>query len=324
MTDAEKFLLALAGDLPREERVILCGFVGDPNTAGTHAWRPRPWYPGNEIVVSEKANGYCTIASFTKAQDNTFRRRIETFRAGLAIMVDDVGTKVEAKPTWPKPSAIIETSPGNFQYWYFMRDRVTDIDLFDGFIRAFIQGELLGADPGMSGVTRVGRLPGFVNGKPKYKGFVTQLNAFNPNVRYSIPELLSAFNLSIVGKKFMRDKQSLFTSEAEQRNFAFANIERWLRSHRMMKNDHGPDMSGWQEIHCPWRDEHTAKADTGAAIREPSPENDWYGAFRCHHGHCGERGWSDLTDWVVELMMDELEDSNTRNATLYEQSFLEN
>jgi hypothetical protein len=51
MIDAEAFLTALAscgGGMPAEERLILCGFVGDPGTAGRHAWRPKPYKPGNE------------------------------------------------------------------------------------------------------------------------------------------------------------------------------------------------------------------------------------------------------------------------------------
>ena len=40
---------------------------------------------------------------------------------------------------------------------------------------------------------------------------------------------------------------------------------------------------------------------------EPAPENDYYGAFRCHHGHCINRGWADLTEWVNEQSIEELE-----------------
>jgi hypothetical protein len=42
-------------------------------------------------------------------------------------------------------------------------------------------------------------------------------------------------------------------------------------------------------------------------VREPASENDWYGAFRCHHGHCLGKGWKDLTDWVNEQSVEELD-----------------
>ena len=73
-----------------------------------------------------------------------------------------------------------------------------------------------------------------------------------------------------------------------------------------------PDPSGWIEMRCPWVDEHTAGADTGAAIREPAEENGYYGAFRCHHGHCADRGWADLTDLIAGANWDELEAANER------------
>lgn len=303
MTDAERFLLALAcDDLPADERMILCAFVGDPNTAGTHAWRPRPWKPGNEIVISEKANGYTTLASFKKADDGTFRRRQDTFGAGLAFMIDDVGTKVTAKPEWPKASVEIETSPGNFQWWYLLSERCTDIAKFDGVIRAFIQGELLGNDPGMAGVNRVGRLPGFVNAKPKYerdgKPWVCVMREFEPERRYSIAELLSAFNLKVTVSKFAGERTKIISEVSFERNKAWTNVYIWLRDHAMIKAKYGPDKSGWIEIRCPWVEDHTDRADTGAAIRKPAEENEFYGAFQCHHGHCKDKTWRELTEWI--------------------------
>ena len=47
--------------------------------------------------------------------------------------------------------------------------------------------------------------------------------------------------------------------------------------------------------------------DNGAAIREPAAENDYHGAFRCHHGHCAANGWANLTEWVNEPSIEELE-----------------
>jgi hypothetical protein len=162
---------------------------------------------------------------------------------------------------------------------------------FDGLIRAFISGKLLGADPGMSGVTRVGRLPGHLNGKKAYGGWITRVTEHNGS-RWTPQELLDGFGLQIRGQRVMREK--LPTEEALERN-------------RMFLKRHEPDPSGWTEMSCPWRDHHTGGVDNGAAVREPAPENDYYGAFRCHHGHCVEKGWSHLTEWVNEESIEELE-----------------
>lgn len=309
LEDATAFLNALAGSLPEDERLILCGFAGDPDAAGPNAWKPRPWFPGRDIVhLSLDDNAYVTVASFARAGDGSFRRRAETFRAGLALMVDDVGTKVNYSAVENvRPSALVETSPGNFQYWYFLETPERDMGRFDGMIRAFISGKLLGSDPGMSGVTRVGRIPGFLNDKPKYhvngKGFRVCLHELSDR-RWTIDDLLTAFDLKINGVRFIREK--LQTEEALERNRAYAAVYKYLDIRNMLKREE-PDPSGWTEMRCPWVGDHTNSANTGAAIREPSPENDFYGAFRCHHGHCIDKGWSELTEWVNENAAEELD-----------------
>ena len=178
-----------------------------------------------------------------------------------------------------------------------------DAARFDGVIRAFISGKLLGADPGMSGVTRVGRLPDFQNAKPAYGGWTVVLRELTDR-RYTVEQLLTGFGLQINGRRYARER--LPTEEAVERNRAFAAAYKFLDQRNMLKR-HEPDPSGWTEMTCPWVDDHTGRADTGAAIREPAAENDFYGAFRCHHGHCIDKGWAELTDWINELALEELE-----------------
>lgn len=307
MTEAEEFLGVLAEGMPPEERMILCGFAGDPYTAGPTAWKPRPWRPGSEIVLNERWNGYTTVSSFLRAGDGSFRRRTETFGAGRALMVDDVGTKVPRSVVeHAPPTAIVETSPGNEQWWYVLSEPERDMGRFDAVIRAFISGKLLGADPGMSGVTRVGRLPGFVNGKKVNAGFVTRMKKLDPFETFSVEELLALFSLTLNGRRVAREK--LVAEEAIERNRAFAVAYRWLGRGGLLKRPE-PDPSGWTEIRCPWVSEHSGGADTGAAVREPSPENEFYGAFRCHHGHCADRGFADLTDYINDEVLEALENA---------------
>ena len=303
--DRDEFLAALAPQLPEEERLVVCGFVGDPAAVGQAAWRPRPWRPGREIELGRSANAYVTVGSFTRAEDNSFRRRTETFAAGLAMMVDDVGTKVDrARVAHLPPSARIETSPGNEQWWYFFAQPERDPARFDALIRAFIAGALLGADPGMSGITRVGRLPAHRNGKPQHNDWVCALRALAADRRFTVEELVAAFGLQLNGRR--EPRRRLLTEEALERNRAFETVFAWLAQRRMLKRAE-PDRGGWIEMTCPWRAEHTGGADNGSAIREPAAENDYYGAFRCHHGHCAERGWADLTDWIADESAEELQ-----------------
>jgi hypothetical protein len=279
VTDAERFLLELGRDVPKSERLILCAFKGDPQTAGFHAWRPKSYYPGNEIVIPENGNGYVAVSSFALARDGTWRRRTESFAAGLALMVDDVGTKVEVKPGWPRPTA---------------------------------------ADPGMAGINRVGRLPGFLNMKEKYivdgKHWRCRLAKFNPEIRYDVDALIAAFGLQITVSAFAAPKTPRqVTEEHLSRPALFAFTYKWLARHSMILDKRGPDKSGWIQIICPWAGDHTGgeRANTGTAIREPAPENDWYGAFQCHHGHCNEKTWRDLTDWIAEQQAETFDEVNS-------------
>lgn len=307
--ETDAFLEALAADLPAEERMILCGFAGDPHTAGPSAWRPRPWRPGKDLDMPVSWNGYVTVASFSRAGDGSFRRRTETFAAGRALMVDDVGTKVDPDVVRALPPSIrVETSPGNEQWWYLLDTPERDAARFDGVIRAFISGKLLGADPGMSGVTRVGRIPGFQNAKKAYGGWTVRTLAQHDR-RYAIEELLDGFGLQIMGRRVAAAR--LPTEEALERNRLFAEAYRWLGQRRMLKRAE-PDPSGWTEMTCPWVEEHTGGADTGAAIREPHLDNGFYGGFRCHHGHCADKGWAELTEWIAERSVEELEVANER------------
>ena len=309
MTAADDFLSALAEGLPEDERMLLCGFGGDPLVAGPRAWRPRPWRPGRAIDLPATWNVYVTVGAFGRAGDGSFRRRTETFAAGRALMVDDVGTKVaRSTVAGVPPTARIETSPGNEQWWYLLAPPERDAATFDGVIRAFIAGRLLGADPGMSGVTRVGRVPGFHNGKALYGGWQCVMHELNDR-RYATEELLARFGLQIRGRRV--ERAHLPTEEALQRNQMFAAAFRWLDLHNMLKR-HEPDPSGWIEAVCPWIDEHTGRANSGFAIREPAPENGYFGAARCHHGHCADKGWAELTEWIAERAAEELESANAQ------------
>lgn len=310
--EAKEFMRAMCPILPDDQRMIVCGFPGDPFTAPPNAWKPKPWTPERmDLRMSKDWNVYMTIASFTRAHDKTWRRRGELFGSAHAIMIDDIGTKAEALDL--PPSAIVETSPDNFQWWYFFDKPETNNLKFDGLIRAFIREKMLGYDPGMAGITRVGRLPGYFNGKAKYGGFHTVLTELNKN-RYSIDELLEGFGIEIHGERRPAPK-SKYLPEYKDRIKAFFPVYKWLQQHGMLKRSES-DLSGWTEMTCPWVDDHTSGADNGAGIVDPSLENDYYGGFKCHHGHCIEKRWRDLTEWVNEQSAGELEDIN-KEATDY-------
>lgn len=309
MDDTTKFLAALADRMRPDERLIFCGFAGDPNHAPSTAWRPRPWRSGDLLPINpQRTNGYITIASFKQAADNSWRRRSDLFSRGFALMVDDVRTKVPVETVeLLSPSAIVETSPGNEQWWYLFDRPVEDKLLFDALIKSFIESNLLGNDPGMNGVNRVGRIPGYINGKEKYNGFRVRLLELNDK-RYTVQDLKDAFKLKT---RLVRRRARPAPTDARDRIAMFMTHYNWMKQNGMLKASK-MNVGGWMDIHCPWTEEHTNRADTGAGISEPSADNEWYGAFQCHHGHCIDRTWRELTDYIATIAEDTLEQINKR------------
>lgn len=306
---ALQFLAAMFPVVPADERVILCGFAGNPHDRTPNAWRPRPWLPGDSLPFSDRFNAYVCVSTFHMHADSTWRRRREGFAAACAVMVDDIGTKVPMSVIdLLTPSALIETSSGNFQAWYFLVEPLRDCAAFTALVDAFIAVQLLSRDPGMAGFNRVGRLPGYVNGKPQHGGWRCELHTLNGELRYGVPELRRAFKLPAARTFSARQSdearhhaQGMHPALAKERIAAFRNYLFHLQRWNMLKSG-SPDAGGWMPIRCPWTDEHTGRADSGAALRLPAEENAFHGAFRCHHGHCADRGWRVLTDWIVEQL----------------------
>lgn len=317
MSEAVDFLEALTLHMREEDRAILCIFPGDPGHAEPNSWKPRPWRKGQRIPLAYDENGYVSVSSFHRSPDGSYRRRQDCFSSGLALMIDDIGTSASSKIAhstvkWLPPNAIVETSKDNFQWWYFLDKPEDDFGRFDALIRGFINGNLLGKDPGMAGVNRVGRIPGFRNGKEKHNGWTCKLTHLDDR-RTKFSDLVDAFKITLLGR--ISQHVPLTSDVAKDRIRQFYPIAKFLDCHDMVKKSEF-DPSGWVEIRCPWVEEHTGAIDNGAAIRKPEHENGWTGAFRCHHGACIDRGWRELTEWVDEQCRESNEDRNAEYARI--------
>lgn len=320
----EAFFWEMARFVPPEARIMTCQFRGDPNSDIYGKWRARVMR--DPSFVDEGANVYLCVSAMKQNARGEFRRRKENFAGGLLLMIDDIGREGAKGAKFPlsvikplPPTAMIETSPGNFQAMYFFDRLVDDMELFDALIRAFIERQFLGADTGQAGVNRVFRPPAGINGKPKYhdengQPWRVRLAGFDPSRRYGVEEIARAYGLSLVrGRRVPRGA----TGGKGDKIRNFMNVRGALRAAGMLKREEA-DYSGWIPVTCPWTHHHTDGADNGAAIRLPEPENDWVGAFRCHHGHCEGRGWRDLTEWLAAEQLEMLELTNRNSGEYHE------
>jgi hypothetical protein len=295
----EMVLQELFKYMPEDERAIMCSVYGDPATAAATAWGGTPWQLGQKSPLKHDSNNYVAISSFkASTNDSRYRRRKDQFGACHAIMVDDIGTKLQASslPASIIPSLVIETSPGNYQATYFLAGPQENQSFAEDAIKQMIS-QLTGGgvDPGMAGVTRVLRLPQGINGKPKYKqdGHVWQckVHVWRPDIRTSWVELERAFMLVEKNRTFAEPDDAA----ARERMRGFMLVKQAMKHLRMIKREGG----GWIDIHCPWVNEHTGRADTGSAVSPPGKANGFFGGYKCHHGHCESRNWGDLEDEVA-------------------------
>jgi hypothetical protein len=298
-------LEALFSRMPLDHRAITCSVVGDPGTAEGYAWGGTPWARGAPCTLAKERNNYVAISSFRAAEnDGRFRRRKDQFGATHCIMIDDVGTKL-ALTSLPlasvlAPSMAVETSPGNYQVTYFLERPVFDQEWAEDAIRQIISRLTSGGpDPGMSGVTRVLRLPVGTNGKTKYvhdgRPWTTRLSYWRPDIRSDWQHLCDVFKVDRRQRKFAEAGDAV---QMERRR-SFSLVMDGLEALGLVRKR----QRGWADIRCPWISTHTDRNDTGAAVATPSQANGFFGGYRCHHGHCQDKSWGDLEDWVFNQIV---------------------
>lgn len=321
-----EFLRAMYVHVPEAARVMSCQFRGDPNAEIKGKWVARPLT--RTVQLDDGANVYLAVSAMGRNERGEYRRRKENFVGGILLMIDDIGTGPGSKFPMAildaaRPTALIETSPNNHQAVYMFSELVTDPTRMDSLVTGFILKQFLGKDTGMAGINRVFRPPFGVNGKPKYGGWRVRCVDWAPERRYSVDELARAFGIELGQCAHVRKPSGATVGKADGMK-AFVNVRQALRSAGMLRREEA-DMSGWQDVVCPWTDGHTDHANNGAAIREPNEENGWVGAFRCHHGSCEGRGWKALTDWIAENqaeMLDRVNDAAPSFKSLLNKSFL--
>jgi len=292
VTNAE-FLEALFHDLPDGAAALTCSFAGDPGAAARGAWFALPWAFGERPEVHGAQNTYCCVSSFwPDPQMGSYRRRKASFARLHGLMLDDLNTKIPMTCAHRlRPSALVETSPGNFQAWLFLEpgevtdDRERAERLIDAMIRKGLAAQ---ADPGMAGVTRYGRLPVGINGKAKYlrdgQVFRVRVVEWSPETRYSVAGVAQAFGLDLAPTAPAARPSGLPVpvGVAYRRIDDFAAMLEVMRAAGLHLETLG---EGRHSVICPWANEHTGGDVTGTAIFEPSAANGWVGGFRCHHGH---------------------------------------
>lgn len=300
------FIKAAFHNLASDEVVWVTGFPGDPHTVQKSYWFGRGVPPLPYWMENTAANNYVAISSFKRGNDQRFRRRKDLFGAMHLIMVDDVGTKVDHDRLQLAPSAMVETSPGNHQAWYFLSEPETQAHRAEALINGLIAGGLTadGTDPGMKGVTRYGRLPCGVNAKAKYvevlgDPFQQRTVIWQPDRKYTLNEIADAFGVDLTATTEQRRRRTPVPKPPGADERSDEVVDLLVRAGHYLEQH--SSIAGAHQIICPWVYEHTDEDPTGTVYFAPSEENGWRGGFKCHHGHCQERTHANFAHFLSRL-----------------------
>jgi hypothetical protein len=306
-----KFITELGRDKPQDSRLMFSQFSGEPGNAVPADWRARVL---DRDGIRQDWNVYVCVSAMGKNERGEYRRRRDNFKAGLCLMIDDIGDGAGAK--FPisilkplPPTAIVETSPRNYQAVYMFDEPLTDADLFNRLINGFIAKQFMAKDTGMAGINRVFRPPVGVNAKRKYmvdgKPFQVRLVKADYGRRYGVDEIVRAFDIPLAPQRRVVERSAMPEYDRQYLEAVYKAVADVMkRSGAVLSRS---NLADWVDVICPWSDEHSdgPQKNTGAALRSPNPENDWVGAFNCHHGSCSGENRRGFSDVVAKLATDD-------------------
>jgi hypothetical protein len=206
-----EFLQAVFGDELQDAFPVAVTFEGNP--AHPKDWSGRPWQgnPETSTTLPVSTNNYFSLGAFRPDEAGRVRRQKKYFRALYAVMLDDVGTKVATGRLTLPPSWLLETSPGNHQAGFLLRQPLLDGTVAVRLMNAIVDAGL--CDPRANGPTaRLARLPEGVNGK-HVPPFPCRMVDWSPERRYSVEDLVDGLQLEMTSAKQpgRRDAPTLHT-----------------------------------------------------------------------------------------------------------------
>lgn len=197
----------------------------------------------------------------------------------LFMMLDDIGTKSKIPPL--KPTAIVETSPGNYQYWYAYSEQPT-VEEHCAALTAIAQAGY--TDPGATNAVRNCRLPGSVNQKPGRDSFVCRQVEFN-GLEYTLAEICAALEVTPVEVGTARGITFRVKDTGND------NVLAWLNEQGLVTSN--VNAEGWCGVVCPNHEGHT---DGQIEARYKPMDR----SFCCYHAHCEHLDSRFFCDWVAE------------------------
>jgi len=257
---------------------------------------------------------YFCASSCVAPQTGRLTHSVALFSAFHVVVLDDIGTKVpisDLPDELTKPSYIIESSKGNYQYGYILKEPITNYDAAKRLIQTLSLAGL--TDSGGAMPCKIVRLPDGVNGKddPKKYDYPVTLKEEN-DALFTPEEILTAVNYSIDGTTvtwegiknttidpMARKYNTSYLSKqptAQHTNGVIDDVLEWLYENGKVISDSG---DGWVEIECPTCAKHSDPSDISANYFPLGRGEGKSRGFKCFHDHCSETDTKWFLQWVI-------------------------
>ncbi len=298
---SEAFLQAIFG--ADYLHAYVASFPGDPSAGGSREWAGG-LYERQRGRLAGDHNQYVVVSTFQEEAGGVVRRRADKLLRCYAIMVDDVGPNqkipiADLPDHGASATAVVETSEGNFQLWYALGEELSAAEVETLQRSIALKYAVAARDPGMMGVTRYGRLPAGINGKPTANRWPVRLTALRPNRRFTYADIIHLFEL---GQPEVEEAPSHHLVLSDDKLGQLEDIRQSFVD-AALAADLGPRQRSLDpdkyDLTCPWIEDHTGRAATGTIMKLPSLASPTY-YFKCHHGHCEGRRIGDLINWLAE------------------------
>jgi hypothetical protein len=243
--------------------------------------------------------------------DNGLYNRKSLFKRLFVVVLDDIGTKVDKKDLPPqlKPTYIIETSAGNYQYGYVLSEPVDSLPAAEALINlAYTSGF---SDEGGKMPTKLVRLPEGVNGKIGVKqGFVSRL-VESEGPRWTPQALLDALGYILDWADILADADEVMKrhkgravgsspwSPTKAVAASTTGIIDPVLEHLYAQREIVQDNGIWATVPCPFADAHTSGDGTAgycAIGRGDYPEERH---FNCFHESCSHQGTAEYLQYIA-------------------------
>lgn len=198
MTNSD-FLAEVYGTLEPGTHGWVASFRADPSNADPGVWAGRPYkgLPQQAVTIdrAHEDNTYYCTAVLSATADGEIVRRKDSFVRLAVLVLDDVQLSDVSGFSYA-----IQTSPGKFQIGIFIDGEDTDArnrQLIDRIMSA-LAARGRSNDASGNACVRYVRLPVGANTKPRAAGtWQVQLEAWQPNVRWSLDDACAAVGLDL-------------------------------------------------------------------------------------------------------------------------------